>query len=133
MGAGYQDSSDPLVLSLGGTPITSSAITGAAFELDALLNGAESPTYWLSGNPIDKTGYAFLVKPGVANGTTLTLSNLYTDFAELYAKPGVDVSDGKLSGAELTGLSLWFDANSNAVLDNGELVSISHHMKTSYV
>jgi hypothetical protein len=79
----------------------------------------------LSGNPIDKTGYAFLVKPGAAVGTTLTLSNLYTDFAELYAKPGVDVSDGKISGAELTGLSLWFDANSNAVLDNGELVSIS--------
>jgi hypothetical protein len=121
---GYTDSTDPLVLSLGGTPIASSAITGASFELDALLNGAESPTYWLTGNPIDKTGYAFLVKPGAAVDTTLTLNHLYTDFAELYAKSGVDVSDGKISGAELTGLSLWFDANSNAVLDSNELVPI---------
>lgn len=32
--------------------------------------------------------------------------------------------DGKLAGAELKGLSLWFDRNQNGVSDRGEVVPI---------
>jgi tetratricopeptide (TPR) repeat protein len=38
-----------------------------------------------------------------------------------------DNADGKLSGAELDGLSLWHDANGNGVCEAGEVVSLSQH------
>ncbi len=36
-----------------------------------------------------------------------------------------DNSDGKLSGAELTGLAIWRDVNSNGISDVGEVKSLA--------
>ena len=42
-----------------------------------------------------------------------------------------DDQDGKLSGAELDGLYLWVDANSNLLIDQGELETVTHYNITA--
>lgn len=52
--------------------------------------------------------------------------DLYADgFAKLAAEDAND--DGKISGSELHKLAIWVDANSNAVIDEGEMSTLQSH------
>ncbi len=105
---------DPLVLSVSGAALRSSALAPQArFELDASLAGEERPLYWPGG--ADDNNYAFLARSGSVSG----LSDLFADFAELAAKDSN--ADGSVSAAELAGTRLWFDRDRDTEVDAGEL------------
>jgi len=126
----FVDDTDPLILSLSGGTINSSAVNTSAnnaisFELESLSGGIERPTYWVSGNAQSLSGFAFLVKPGVAANQKIGLSELYSDFDELAGTNRIFAADGVITSSELNGASLWFDADTDAFIDTGELVSLN--------
>lgn len=47
----------------------------------------------------------------------------YDKLSELFDKN----EDGEVNGPELEGLGIWIDANSNALLDDGELSTLESH------
>jgi uncharacterized cupredoxin-like copper-binding protein len=124
------DNTDPLILSLSGGAISSSAVNTTAnnaisFELESLSAGLERPTYWVTGDAQALSGFAYLVKPGVAANQKIGLSSLYSDFNELAGANRVLAADGVITASELSGVSLWFDQDSDAFIDTGELVSLN--------
>ncbi len=124
------DNTDPLILSLSGDPISSSAVNTTAsnaisFELESLSDGLERPTYWVTGDAQALSGFAYLVKPGVTENQQIGLDSLYSDFNELAGTNRALAADGVITAAELSGVSLWFDKDSDAFIDAGELVSLN--------
>jgi len=124
------DNTDPLILSLSGGAISSSAVNTTAsnairFDLEPLMDGLERPTYWVTGDAQALSGFAYLVKPGVTAGQQIGLNNLYSDFDELAGTNRALAADGVITASELSGVSLWFDKDTDAVIDAGELVSLN--------
>ena len=128
----YKDASDPVILSLNGEALSSSQAGGFSFELNSSVTGVETPTYWVSGDATNLSGFAFLVRPGVGEGEVDALADLYADFAEV-ALFDAD-QNGVVTASELSVedafASLWFDKvdSDTGVVDGfaqqGELVSL---------
>jgi hypothetical protein len=122
--------SDPLVLSLDGSALSSQAVTDIGFDLDASLAGEERPASWVIGDAATQTGFAFLVRAtGVAKiqanaAYQLTLEDLYVDFAAAGATNPALAADGRLTAAELSGAYLWFD-NGDGTNVQAELLPLS--------
>ena len=100
------------------------------FYFDLSGNGiAEHLTEWFApseGILVDST------YPGFESGELIgwhlygDLGGLYDDGFDKLALHDFD-NDGFVSGDELEGIAIWIDANSNAVLDDGELSELSDH------
>ena len=104
--------------------MNTTASNAISFELEYLSVGLERPTYWVTGDAQALSGFAYLVKPGVTENQQIGLSSLYSDFNELAGKDRALAADGVITAAELSGVSLWFDKDSDAFIDTGELVSL---------
>lgn len=109
-------------------------ITGE-FDFDLSGNGIpEELTEWFApteGILVDST------YPGFDDGTLIGW-HLYGDLGGMY-DDGFDKlamhdfnGDGMVSGEELDGIAIWTDANSNAVLDDGELSTLESHGVVSF-
>lgn len=122
-GVDWTQSADPLVLSVDGSAITSVApTTELAFELNTQSAGVEYATAWLSGTlGTHPSGYAFLVRPNapLSNGGVLTLDDLYATFDDLVISTTGD-STIDISAEKLNGVGLWFDANTDGLLQSIE-------------
>jgi len=53
------------------------------------------------------------------------LNSLYSDFDELAGANRALAADGVITASELSGVSLWFDKDTDAFIDAGELVSLN--------
>ena len=114
-----------MILSLSGGAISSSAVNNISFELESLSSGLERPTYWVTGDAQALSGFAYLVKPGVTANQKVGLDSLYSDFNELAGTNRALAADGVITASELSGVSLWFDKDTDAFIDAGELVSLN--------
>jgi calmodulin len=79
----------------------------------------------VTGDAANLSGFAYLVKPNVVANSKIDLSGLYSDFNELAGTNRTLAADGVITASELSGVSLWFDKDSDAFIDTGELVSLN--------
>jgi len=126
---------DPLVLSFDGSPITSVKNNSDTLRVD--LDGDDSadeiPTYWFAA---DTPNYAFLIKNTIADGESISISDLFVDFESLVDYVGFTVADDDIiSSDELSaaGVRLWSDLNADGVYDaDTELLGLSVGGTTSH-